>query len=68
MEPWILEQYHTARLESGARPRCVRCGEGIATEQYLDLEAFGLQGAGCQRCVEANLVWTEQAVFRGRQR
>lgn len=63
MEPWQLEEMRSRRLEAVPLPRCVCCGERITTEQYLDLERFGLKGCGCQRCVDSSMGWTEQFVM-----
>lgn len=31
-------------------PCCLGCGNPIASEMYLDLEPFGIQGRACEQC------------------
>ena len=54
MEVWQEEEMRQLRLERqrAMLPRCVCCGQPVVSERYLDLEAFGLKGVGCERCVE----------------
>ena len=54
MEPWVEEEMRQWQVGRQHRrlPRCVCCGEVVVSERYLDLEAFGLKGVGCERCVE----------------
>lgn len=60
-EPWQQEEYrqlkHTARMMK--RPICDCCGERIWTEEYLDLEPFGIHGYACERCVNLHKHFTE---------
>lgn len=57
MEPWqqeaLLQQRQQARRDR--LPRCQCCDRIILSEQYLDLEPFGLRGRACQRCTDANM-------------
>lgn len=62
MEPWQQEALFQLWREKRALPRCVCCGGTIETEEYLDLSAFGLKGASCSRCVEANMLCTQPPV------
>lgn len=48
---------YTARVMR--RPRCVCCDLPITTEQYLDLEPFGLKGLACDRCRDDHSHWTD---------
>lgn len=46
------ELAHTARIMR--RPKCVRCGDHLMGESYLDLESFGLNGVACEKCIKTN--------------
>lgn len=46
-----LDAAQTARLHR--RPECVRCGNHIASDTYLDLSDLGAFGYVCEHCVEA---------------
>lgn len=48
---------HTARLMK--RPICQSCGERIWTEEYLDLEPFGIKGYACEKCVKRHKGYSE---------
>ena len=56
MEPWMEEEQRQARWHSrlSRLPRCACCDEPIATERYLNLNAFGIAAAACETCVEQN--------------
>lgn len=41
------------------RPKCQGCGCPIAGETYLDLDAFGIRGMACDRCVDAHTNYTD---------
>lgn len=60
MEPWQQEMLRQLRLDRrrAMRPRCRCCSRPILSEQYLDLEPFGLQAMVCEECVAANLRYT----------
>lgn len=36
------------------RPECLGCGAPVVTEEYLDLQPFGLGGILCGRCRDRN--------------
>ena len=57
MEPWQEEAQRQWQAERarGRLPRCQCCGEPVTSEQYLDLETFGLDACACEACVEENL-------------
>ena len=57
MEPWEEEAQRQWRVEreQAKLPRCQCCGEPIVSEQYLDLEPFGVDAYACESCVEDNL-------------
>lgn len=60
MEPWqqeALRQLQTDRRRED-RPRCHCCEEPILSEQFLDLEIFGLQARVCEDCVADNMRFT----------
>ena len=40
------------------RPTCECCGERIWTEEYLNLEPFGIKGYACEKCVSRNKGYT----------
>lgn len=42
------------------RPGCACCDEVVATEEYLDLEPFGLRGVACGRCRDRCSHFTEE--------
>lgn len=48
---------YTAKMMK--RPICECCGERIWTEEYLDLEPFGINGHACERCVNLHKHYTE---------
>lgn len=61
VSPWQEEEMRQLGLERerAKRPRCVCCGEAVMSERYLDLEDFGLKGAGCERCVEKAMEYND---------
>ncbi|MBQ3529769.1 MAG: hypothetical protein IJA47_04670 [Oscillospiraceae bacterium] len=40
-------------------PCCQGCGQRITSEQYLDLEPFGLKGYACEKCVSRHTFYTD---------
>ena len=61
LEGYVMEERRQVRWDRvvGKRPVCVRCGEPVVTEQYLDLEPFGLRGIACGRCRDRCSHWVE---------
>ena len=57
MEIWQEEELYQMALEvrRQRRPRCVCCGEPVASQMCLDLSAFGLHGVACEDCIDGNL-------------
>lgn len=62
MEPWQQEALHRQRLEARPRPLCRCCGLPVNTEQYLELEPFGIRAVACEECVNKYLVIRRQYV------
>lgn len=40
-------------------PRCQCCDSPITTEQYLDLEPFGVKALACESCVKTHSRWND---------
>ena len=59
MEPWLLEQQHTAAMEAALEryPKCDFCGDAITTDTYLRI--FGQRM--CQDCIQANTEYNTEA-------
>ena len=64
MEPWQQEALHQLQIDRRReeRPRCHRCEEPILSEQYLDLEPFGIGAMVCEECVAENMRFTADIV------
>lgn len=60
-DPAIQEAARSLRYTAMVmrRPRCECCGLPVTTDQYLDLEPFGLKGIACERCRDGNSHWTD---------
>ena len=61
LEGYLMEERRQIGWDRvvGKRPVCVRCGEPVVTEQYLDLEPFGLRGIACGRCRDRCSHWVQ---------
>lgn len=57
MEPWLLEELRQRRRRPAPLCRC--CLEPVASERYLLLDRFGLEGAACEKCVERGMRYCE---------
>ena len=64
MEPWQEEDLRQLRLAARRLrlPRCACCDEPVATEVFLDLTPFGLQGVACERCVGVHTGCTDDLI------
>lgn len=59
MEPWQLEAARQLALDRKRRLTCDCCGEAVATDRFLLLRPFGVEGLACEKCVERHMRWSD---------